>query len=571
MKNKIELTRHFLPSDFSITNWETIHPYFDALLTREIKSVKELEAWLRDKSELDAFLEEDMAWRYIKMNIDTRDPHLQERFNFFVQEINPRIAPINNQLERKFLASRYLKDLDNKKYFILIRGIQKSVELFRDKNIPILTRLEQKSQEFGSISAAMSVEINGEKMTLQRAAKLFEETDRSLRQEAFEKISTRRLQDKEKLDQLYSDLIQDRNEVAKNADYNNYRDYMFDALGRFDYSPQDCFDFHESIEKVIMPTIEKLDLERKKLLGLTKLNPWDKSVDPTGKAPLNPFRDASELIKKSIEVFNRLDPYFGNCLNKMERLGYLDLESKEGKAPGGFNYPLYESGIPFIYMNSVGTFRDMVTMMHEGGHAIHSFLMADLELVDFQNTPSEVAELASMSMELMSMDHWDVFFKNEDDLIRAKKEQLIGVLTTLPWVATIDEFQHWVYENPTHSVEERTSNWIRINSKFSSTITDWSGWEDARNNAWQRQLHLYEVPFYYIEYGMAQLGAIAVWRNYRTNPKKGLEQYQAALKLGYTKSIGEIYEAAGIKFDFSKEYVKELIEFVINELESLDK
>jgi oligoendopeptidase F len=570
MKNTIDLTRRFLPNNFSISNWDSISPYFEELLSRELNSLQDLESWLKDKSELDAFLEEDMAWRYIKMNIDTRDPHLQERFNFFVQEINPRIAPINNQLERKLLASKHRNELDHSKYFILIRGIQKSVELFREKNIPILTRLEQKSQEFGAISAAMSVVIEGQKMTLQRAAKLFEETDRSLRQKAFEKISTRRLQDKDRLNQLYSELIKDRNQVAINADYSNYRDYMFDALGRFDYSPQDCFDFHESIEKVVMPYIIDLDIERKKQLGLSKLRPWDKSVDLTGKAPLIPFKDGDELVKKSIEVFDQLDPFFGDCLKTMDQLGYLDLESKEGKAPGGFNYPLYESGIPFIYMNAVGTFRDMVTMMHEGGHAIHSFLMAKLELVDFQNTPSEVAELASMSMELMSMDHWDVFFENQEDLNRAKKEQLIGVLTTLPWVATIDEFQHWVYENPTHSIDERTENWNRINAKFSSPITDWTGWEEARNNAWQRQLHLYEVPFYYIEYGMAQLGAIAVWRNYRTNPKKGLEQYQAALKLGYTKSIGEIYEAAGIKFDFSKEYVKELIEFVINELKSID-
>lgn len=570
MKNTNDLTRRFLPNDFSISNWDSISPYFEELLSRELNSLQDLESWLKDKSELDAFLEEDMAWRYIKMNIDTRDPHLQERFNFFVQEINPRIAPINNQLERKLLASKHRNELDHSKYFILIRGIQKSVELFREKNIPILTRLEQKSQEFGAISAAMSVEIKGQKMTLQRAAKLFEETDRSLRQKAFEKISTRRLQDKDRLNQLYSELIKDRNQVAINADYSNYRDYMFDALGRFDYSPQDCFDFHESIEKVVTPYIIDIDIERKKQLGLSELRPWDKSVDLTGKAPLIPFKDSVELVKKSIEVFEQLDPFFGDCLKTMDQLGYLDLESKEGKAPGGFNYPLYESGIPFIYMNAVGTFRDMVTMMHEGGHAIHSFLMAQLELVDFQNTPSEVAELASMSMELMSMDHWDVFFENQEDLNRAKKEQLIGVLTTLPWVATIDEFQHWVYENPTHSIDERTENWNRINAKFSSPITDWTGWEEARNNAWQRQLHLYEVPFYYIEYGMAQLGAIAVWRNYRTDPKKGLEQYQAALKLGYTKTIGEIYEAAGIKFDFSKEYVKELIEFVINELKSID-
>jgi oligoendopeptidase F len=430
--------------------------------------------------------------------------------------------------------------------------------------------LEQKSQEFGSIAAAMSVEINGEKMTIQRAAKLFEETDRAQREVAFEKISSRRLADKDQLNQLYSELISDRDEVAKNADYSNYRDYMFDALGRFDYTPKDCFDFHESIEKEVMPIINGLDLERKNLLGVSELKPWDKSVDLTGKAPLVPFSDGAELIEKSIAVFNQLDPYFGECLQTMQRLGYLDLESKEGKAPGGFNYPLYESGIPFIYMNAVGTFRDMVTMMHEGGHAIHSFLMAELELVDFQSTPSEVAELASMSMELMSMDHWDVFFGNEEDLIRAKKEQLVGVLTTLPWVATIDEFQHWIYENPTHNLEERINNWDRINAKFSSTVTDWTGWEEAKSYAWQRQLHLYEVPFYYIEYGMAQLGAVAVWRNYRNDPKKGLEQYKAALKLGYTKSIGEIYEAAGIKFDFSKEYVKELIDFVLNELKSLD-
>jgi oligoendopeptidase F len=564
-----EINRSFLPQQFNLTAWEQIEPYFTSLLEAEINHVNDLEKWLKNKSELDAFLEEDMAWRYIKMNINTKDQSLQDAFNFFVTEISPKVAPLNNRLEKKLLNSPYIDKLEKDTYFIMLRGIKKSVELFREENIPIQTRLEQKAQEYGAIAADMTVEMMGEKMTLQRAAKFYEDTNRSIRQEAFEKITTRRLADKDRLNELYTTLISDRNQVALNADYKNYRDYMFDAMGRFDYTPNDCFDFHESIEKVLMPFMHQLDLERKNSLGLETLKPWDKSVDLSGLPPLKPFETGIDLLDKSITVFSKIDPFFGNCLTTMRDRKYLDLESKEGKAPGGFNYPLYESGIPFIYMNAVGTFRDMVTMMHEGGHAIHSFLMKDLPLVDFQSTPSEVAELASMSMELISMDHWNVFFEDEKDLKRAKVEQLEGVLQTLPWVATIDNFQHWVYQNPKHTIEDRYKAWEQINDKFSGSLTDWSGWEEAKANTWQRQLHLYEVPFYYIEYGMAQLGAVAVWRNYKTNPAKAISDYKAALKLGYTKSIGEIYETAGIKFDFSPEYVKDLIDFVWSELSHL--
>ncbi len=569
MHHPPEILRSFLPQQFNLTAWEQIEPYFSSLIEAEINHVNDLEVWLKNKSELDAFLEEDMAWRYIKMNINTKDQSLQDSFNFFVTEISPKVAPLNNQLEKKLLNSSFIDQLKKDTYFIMLRGIKKSVELFREENIPIQTRLEQKSQEYGAIAADMSVDINGEKMTLQRAAKFYEDTNRSIRQEAFEKITTRRLIDKDRLNDLYTELISDRNQVALNADYDNYRDYMFDAMGRFDYAPEDCFDFHESIEKVLMPFMHQLDIERKESLALDSLKPWDKSVDLSGQAPLKPFDTGKELLEKSITVFSKIDPYFGDCLTTMRDRNYLDLESKDGKAPGGFNYPLYESGIPFIYMNAVGTFRDMVTMMHEGGHAVHSFLMKDLSLVDFQSTPSEVAELASMSMELISMDYWDVFFEDKNELKRAKIEQLEGVLQTLPWVATIDNFQHWVYQNPQHTIEERYKAWERINDKFSGSLTDWSGWEEAKANTWQRQLHLYEVPFYYIEYGMAQLGAVAVWRNYKTNPAKAIADYKAALKLGYTKSIGEIYETAGIKFDFSPEYVKELIDFVWSELSHL--
>lgn len=569
------ITRKYLPQKLEITpensGWETISVFFDELLHREINSKQELLQWLKDKNELDAFLEEDMAWRYIKMNIDTKNKSLQKAFNYFVSEISPKIAPISNKLDLKLLNSEYLHLLSARKYEIMLRSLRKKVEIFREENIPIQTEIEQKSQEFGAISANMMVEIDGEKMTMQKANKFLEDTNRAKRESVFIKINQRRKKDQKKLNELYTHLILLRDQLAKNANFNNYRDYMFAALGRFDYRVEDCFDFHNSIEKEVVPIISEFELERKNKLQLTDLRPWDKYVDVSGKDPLKPFEGGKDLLQKSIQVFDKIDPFFGDCLKTMNQLGYLDLESKNGKAPGGFNYPLYESGIPFIYMNAVGTFRDMVTLMHEGGHAVHSFLMKDLELVDFQSTPSEVAELASMSMELISMDFWDVFFKDQSELKRAKKEQLIGVISTLPWVATIDKFQHWVYENPKHSEEERYEAWKNITDGLGSQITNWEGYEEIKLNNWQRQLHLFEVPFYYIEYGMAQLGAIAIWKNYKEDKKKGLEQYKAALKLGYTKSIAEIYETAGIQFDFSVDYVKSLMQFVKQELHNLEK
>jgi oligoendopeptidase F len=253
----------------------------------------------------------------------------------------------------------------------------------------------------------------------------------------------------------------------------------------------------------------------------------------------------------------------------MREMNHLDLESRKGKAPGGYNYPLAEIGVPFIFMNATSTLRDMVTIMHEGGHAVHSFLTRKLELGDFKNPPSEVAELASMSMELISMDHWNLFFQKKEDLKRAKIEHLEQIIETLPWVATIDKFQHWIYENPTHNHDERRVVWNKIFQQFSDSITDWTGLEENRNYLWQKQLHLFEVPFYYIEYGMAQLGAIAVWKNYKENHIKGLKGYMDALKLGYTKTIPEVYAAANIKFDFSKTYISELMAFVKEELHKL--
>lgn len=562
--------RNFLPDELKITAWSDIKPFFDDLKSRDLQEVEDLKKWLRDLSELESVLEEDAAWRYIRMSIDTTDKEKEESYQFFVREIQPKIAPYSDALNRKLVGCPLTNKLPKDEgYFIYLRKIEKELELFSEKNIPLLSKVRAKAQEFGKLAGNLTIELDGKKLTMPMAGAQLQKTDRERRKEVFEKVQSARLSVEKQMDELYSELIRIRTEISSNAGYKNYRDYKFDDLGRFDYTPEDCFDFHESIRTAVKPVVETFIKERKEKLGLDKLKPFDLSVDPTGKEPLSPFKTAGELVEKSIKVFNKVDPYFGDCLSTMEQMGYLDLESKDGKAPGGFNYPLFEIGVPFIFMNAVGTQRDMVTMMHEGGHAVHSFLTRNLELAAFKSCPSEVAELASMAMELLTMDHWHIFYSDEEELKRAKREQLQDVLSALPWIATIDKFQHWIYENPNHNEEERRKAWLEISGELSSDIVDWTGYEKAKEIAWQKQLHLFEVPFYYIEYGMAQLGAIAVWRNYKQDPKKALADYKKALSLGYTKTIGEIYETAGIKFDFSPEYVSELADFIKEELEKL--
>jgi oligoendopeptidase F len=413
----------------------------------------------------------------------------------------------------------------------------------------------------------MMVNYQGEEMTLQKAANFLRNTNRDVRQEVFQLMTDRRLHDAERLDELLDRLIEKRQQVAKNAGYENFRDYKFDALDRFDYTQQDVQDFHQSIALEVKPLLEKIHQSRKETLGYSRLHPWDLSVDINLKPPLQPFEKSSELIKKSIACFHRVKPGFAGFLETMQKMKFLDLDSRKGKAPGGFNYPLHESNMPFIYMNATGNLRDMETMMHEGGHAIHTFLTNDLPLLYFKSTPSEVAELASMSMELISMEHWDVFFSSEDELKRARRSQLEGIIEVLPWVATIDKFQQWLYLNHGHTHADRAKAWVEIAHEFGSSVVDWSGCEEAFSKSWQKQLHIYEVPFYYIEYAMSQLGAIAVWKNYKEKPAQAIEQYQNALKLGYTKTIPEIFETAGIEFNFSTVYVKELMAFVQSELE----
>ena len=558
--------RIFLPEDFKVSDWNSLKPFFENLLSRELVDVKLLRKWLSDRGELESVISEDMGWRYIKMTCYTDNEEYTKSYQDFVENIQPQIAPLVDQLNRKLATSPFLTQLEDEPGFkILIRNLKKDIELFREENIPLFTQINTDTQKYAQISGAMMVEINGKELTLQQASVILQSTDRAKREEAYRKLAERRLKDKTELDDLFSKLIDLRHQVSKNAGFTNFRDYMFKSYGRFDYTPKDCFDFHDAIASEVVPILNELSKERKEKLKVSALRPWDKAVDPEGRDPLKAFENGNDLTEKSIESFHRLDPFLGQCLAIMKSMGHLDLESRKGKAPGGYNYPLAEIGVPFIFMNATSTMRDMTTIMHEGGHAVHNFLTKDLPLSDFKSPPMEVAELASMSMELISMDTWDIFFPNSEDLKRAKREQLEDIIETLPWVATIDQFQHWIYENPAHSQADRKKNWNSVFARYADPITDWIGLEEGRDYAWQKQLHLYEVPFYYIEYGMAQLGAIALWRNYKLDKQRGLEGYMKALKLGNLTTIPEIYKAANIKFDFSREYIKELMDFVKEE------
>ena len=448
--------RQFLEDTFTVSTWEALQPWYDNLLHREIESVKDLLSWLHDRSELESVISENMAWRYIHMTCYTGNKEYSKAYQDFVENIQPKIAPLSDQLNKKIAASPYVSELETTEgYDIMFRTLKKEIEIFREANVPLYTKINMESQKYGQLAGAMTVEMDGKELTLQQAAVLLMSTDRSVRENVFHKISERRLKDKEEFDTLFSSLIGLRNQVATNAGFPNFRDYMFQAMGRFDYTPQDCFDFHAAIQKEVVPLLDGLSSERKEKLKIDQLRPWDKAVDAEGKDALKPFSSADDLTAKTISCFAKLDPYLGQCLSIMKEMGHLDLDSRKGKAPGGYNYPLAEIGVPFIFMNATSTVRDMVTILHEGGHAIHNFVTRDLELNDFKSTPSEVAELASMAMELISMDHWDVYFENEDDLKRAKREHLEDIIETLPWIATIDHFQHWIYENPTHTLEER--------------------------------------------------------------------------------------------------------------------
>ncbi|MCA9285054.1 MAG: M3 family oligoendopeptidase [Phycisphaerales bacterium] len=557
----------FVPADLDATRWENLEPLYQALLDRPIRCPSCLERILLDRSELDATVSEAEADLYIEMTCHTDDEAAQAAYLAFVENVEPKLRQASFDLDRRIVECPFAAELDQDRYGVLLRDLKTDVELFRPENIPLQTEITKLDQEYSQVNGAMTVHFRGEEETMARMGRFLEETDRATREAAWRAVQERRAADRDRINGIFDKLVARRHQTAINAGFANFRDFQHKRMRRFDYTPEDCQRYHEGIEQVVVPLLRRLNAERATELGVDPLRPWDLAVDVKGRQPLRPFKAADELVDKTSRVFHRMRSDLGQMFDAMRGGGCLDLESRKGKAPGGYQYQRQRSRRPFIFMNAAGLHRDLVTMVHEAGHAFHSTFSKDDPILHYRNSPMEFAEVASMSMELLAFPFLDEFY-SAAEADRARRHHLEDLATKLAWIAQIDAFQHWIYTHPTHTPAERGEQWVALTQRFGPAVS-WAGIEDFLPDQWHRQLHLFGVPFYYIEYGIAQLGALQLWLQARQDLSSALDNYARAMTLGGSRPLPELFEAAGLRFDFGADTMRTLMSEVGEELERL--
>jgi oligoendopeptidase F len=557
--------RQFLPVDIDLTDTAQLAPVLEKLEAEldRAASVAELEAWLGHASEVTAAIAESGSLIYIAMTCQTDDPAREKAYLHIVEVVDPWLKPRQFALMQKLVRSPLFAQLPPF-YAVLRRSVEAQVKIYREENIVRETELAKLSQQYQKISGGMTVQFDGEEQTLARMARIQEETDRPRREAAWKTVAARRLQDADNLETLFEQMLALRHEIALEAGYANFRDYTFAHYERFDYTPEDCLRFHDAIEHHIVPLAREIQRERARKLGVDPLRPWDLAVDPAQRPPLQPFRESAELLEKTHAIFTKLDPRLGDYFEVLRRQQLVDLDNRKGKAPGGYQSTLSEARVPFIFMNAVGAHRDVETMLHEAGHAFHALAAREQPLHAYRSAPIEFCEVASMGMELLAAPHLPAFY-SEDDARRARRTHLEGILQFFPWMATVDAFQHWLYLHPGHSREERRAEWLRLMDRFGG-IEGWSGFEANRAVHWHRQLHIFEIPFYYVEYGIAQLGALQLWQVARRDLPAALEGYLAGLRLGGSRPLPELFAASGLAFDFTDKTIAPLMQDVKDEL-----
>ncbi|MEI9961310.1 MAG: M3 family oligoendopeptidase [Limisphaerales bacterium] len=561
--------RSFVPQSVDLGDWPQIAPLFGQLERRaaEAQDAADLERWLVDWSELSAALDEEASRRYIAMTCHTDNADAEKAYLHFVEKVEPQLKPRQFVLEKIYVAHPQREKLPKQRFEVFDRDVKNHVELFRPENVALETEEAKLSQQYQKLIGAQTVNFRGEEKTLVQMGRYLEEPDRALRQEAWELVAKRRLQDVEKCEEIFDALIQLRQQIAKNAGFENYRDYAFRQKGRFDYTPENCFQFHDAVEKEIMPAVREIQNERKRLMKLEKLRPWDLGVDPQNRPPLKPFAEVGEMVSRTQKIFNHLDPELAGGFQQMQDLKLLDLDNRKGKAPGGYQSTLSESRLPFIFMNAVGLQRDVETILHEAGHAFHAQATRAEDLYAYRSAPIEFCEVASMSMELLGNEFLEEFYATPE-ANRARKTHLEGIIGFFPWMATVDAFQHWIYTHPNHTRAERKAAYLKLMDRFGGDV-DWSGFEESRAHSWHRQLHIFIHPFYYVEYGIAQLGALQVWSNSKRDKAKALNDYKKSLVLGGSRPLPELFAAAGCKFKFDAATIKPLIQLANSELKKL--
>ena len=556
----------WVPKNLNFDDWKQLEPLFDEL--EKNAKTKDLRAWLQDWSELESAWNEESSRRYVAMTCDTESEEKEKKYLHLETVIGPLAKPRWQTLKKLYLDHPKRKSLPKNVYGVMDRFIANEFELYREENIPLEAKDSELRQKYQKITGSMTVTYDGKEQTLQQVARHLEENDRARRQEVWELIGKRRLQDCEALEDLYDEMVKLRTRIGRNAGFKDYRDYTFQARGRFDHTPQHCFDFHRANEAAVVPALRRRHERRRKLLGLDVLRPWDLAVDPEGRPPLRPFKSMKQLMDGCGRIFQKVHPDFAKMFEYIRRKNYLDLDSRKGKAPGGYQTVFDVERVPFIFSNSAGLHGDVETLLHEGGHSFHSLQCRGLEPRFNRDYPTEFAEVASMGMELLGQPYLEEFYSKKD-ADRARAHHLEGLLSTYAWVATIDAFQHWVYTDPDHSRVDRKRAWLDLRQRLGGA-EDWTGYEEFKSYNWHRQLHLFTVPFYYIEYGIAQTGALQVWRNAKKNRKAAIAKYRAGESLGWTRPLPELFRASGLKFDFSEKTIGPLIKTALSDLEKLD-
>ena len=561
--------RSFVPPAIDLGDWPQIAPLFDQLEARiaQAKSVADLEKWLLDWSELSAALDEEASRRNIAMTCHTDNAEAEQAYLHFVEHVEPQLKPRQFALEQLYVAHPQRKHLPKTRYEVFDRDVANHVQLFRPENVALETEEAKLGQQYQKLIGAQTVNFRGEEKTLVQMGRFLEEPDRALREEAWTIVAKRRLQDVDKCEEIMDELIKLRHQIAKNAGFENYLEFIFRQKCRFDYTPSDCVKFHDAIESEIMPAVREIQNERQRQLNLAKLRPWDLAVDPQNRAPLKPFADVGEMVARTQKIFNSLDAELAGNFQEMQDKKLLDLDNRKGKAPGGYQSTLAEARVPFIFMNAVGVQRDVETILHEAGHAFHAQATRGEDLYPYRSAPIEFCEVASMAMELLGNEFIEEFYATAE-AARARKTHLEGIIGFFPWMATVDAFQHWIYTHPGHTRAERKAAYLKLMDRFGGDV-DYSGFEEVRAHSWHRQLHIFLYPFYYVEYGIAQLGALQVWANSKANKVKALGDYKKSLTLGGSRPLPELFAAAGCKLQFDAATIKPLIQLAGAELKKL--
>ena len=554
---------------FKDATWDDVAPFYDELIARPLDRTN-VEAWLADWSRFESLLAEAAALANFAYCINTADREREAAHLRFGSEIDPRADEQRNKLQRRLVELDYVRPgLET-----VVRKFRNQMELFDEANVPLFTELAKLVAGWTKVIGAMTVDWHGEEKTPQQMQPYLEVTDRAIRERAFRSMYQPYIEQRDALADYFDRMYDLRQQVARNAGFANYRDYAHQEKNRFDYTPDDCFRFHEAVEVAVVPAIQRVLELRRSELGVDRLRPWDQLVDPKGRPALRPYEDASEFTARATDVFDNVEPVFAGYFRTMAAAGLLDLDNRMGKAPGGFCDSLPVRKLPLIFMNSVGISKDVETLLHESGHCFHVFEAANQPLLFQRHPGSEMAEVASMSMELLASPYLDKQhggYYSPADSQRARRRLLEGVVLFFTHCASVDAFQQWIYTNPDgRDADARDQKWLELRRRFEGTSVDWSGLDAERIARWYFQPHFFEFPFYYIEYGIAQLGALQVWRNSLSDRAGAVRMYREALALGSTRSLPELYRAAGARLIFDADGMRELIDLVEETLSGLD-